>query len=521
MASTLVCGKYIICSVTGTDSAEVVYDGAVFQRDGEIIDIGRYEDLRTRYNAEEVIGSPDYVVMPGLINSHFHVGLTPFQLGQADMPLELWLASKMGTRDVDPYLSHLYGAVQMIQSGTTTVQVIPGIIVQVMPGASAPVDLDATEKILKAYQDSGMRVSYGAAIRNQNYLVSGIEGGEENFTAQLPVDLAKRFESFMRKSYLPTEEHIAHVEAICSKYADNSNNRIRVMVSPSNVHRCSDDLLLALKQVAQKHKVNIHLHLQETIYQKLYGLHAWGKTPLQHLQDLGFLGNEVTCAHSVWVTDEDIEVMAATGTNVCHLLSSNLRMQSGIAPVNRFLEAGVRVTLGTDEATINDDKDMFQEMRLALKLHRVPGIENKPPTAYQIFQMATMNGSYDCGFGDCIGALKPGKRADMVLVNLKNIEEPYLDPDVSIVDAIVQRGRSIDVDTVIIDGEVVLRGGRLTRVDSEALFRELKESLNRPLLPHEIERRELSRLILPYLRRFYAGTMDRISPVHYYYNSRS
>jgi len=513
MASTLIRGRYIVCKVTGSTSAEVISDGAVFQRDGEIIEVGRYDDLRARHTAEEVIGSPNYVVMPGLINAHFHVGLTPFQLGAPDLPLELWLPVRMGSRDVDPYLNHLYGAMQMINSGTTTVQVLSG--------ASTPVDLKAAEHILKAYQDSGMRVSYAPGIFNQDYLVAGARGGEEDFISQLPDDLARRFKSFTARTYFSTEEHISNLEDICAKYAGNDYQQIRVTVAPSNVHRCSDDLLLALKQLAMRHNTGIHIHLQETVYQKLYGLHAWGKTPLQHLYDLGFLGSEVTCAHCVWVTDEDIEVIAATGTNVCHLASSNLRLQSGIAPVNRLLEKGVRVALGSDEAGINDDKDMLQEMRLALKLHREPGMENVPPTGHQVFQMATVNGAYDTRFGDCVGTLEPGKRADIVLMNLRNIEEPYLDPDVSIIDANVQRGRNIDVDTVMINGEIVLRDHRLTRVDSESLFKELRKSLTQPLLSHEVERRGLSRQLEPYLRRFYAGTMDRLSLPHYYYNARS
>ena len=233
------------------------------------------------------------------------------------------------------------------------------------------------------------------------------------------------------------------------------------------------------------------------------------------------MGPEVTCGHSVWATDEDLEVMAATGTNVCHNASSNLRLQSGIAPLGRILEAGIKVAIGSDEAGINDDKDLFQEMRLVLKLHRVPGIDLVPPTAYQVFEMATVNGAYASWFGDRIGTLEPGKRADMVLLNLQNIEEPYLDPEVSIVDAVVQRGRSIDVDTVMVDGEVIMRNRQLTRVDKEVLFSELKKALDRPLSTDELGRRELSRLAEPYLRRFYEGTMPRDAIPYTSYNARS
>jgi cytosine/adenosine deaminase-related metal-dependent hydrolase len=176
--------------------------------------------------------------------------------------------------------------------------------------------------------------------------------------------------------------------------------------------------------------------------------------------------------------------------------------------------------MGSDEAGINDDKDLLQEMRLVLKLHRVPGIENLPPTAYQVFQMATVNGAYASWFGDRIGTLEPGKRADMVLLNLQNIEEPYLDQEVSVVDAVVHRGRSMDVDTVMVEGEIIMRDKQLTKVDKEGLFTELKTALDRPLSPAEAERRELSRLVEPHLRRFYAGTIPQKTTPHTSYNAR-
>ena len=516
MVSTLVRGKYVISKITGPGSAEVVTDGAVLQRDGQIIEVGGYQDIRSRYPSEEVIGSPSYLVMPGLVNDHFHVGLTPFQLGAPDLPLEMWSLARIGTRSIDPYLDQLYGAVQMIESGTTTVQAIHS------PGRGLrSVDLEVADKVIKAYQDSGMRVSYAPSIADQNSMVAGAGGGEEEFAAQMPGDIGDRYRSFMGRSYLPVSEVMPILEEICSKYGDNRLERVQVTIAPSNVHRCTDEMLVALKEMATRHSTGIHIHLQETVYQKLYGLNAWNKTPLQHLHDLGFLGPEVVCGHSVWATEEDLALMAATGTNVCHNASSNLRLQSGIAPLGRILDAGIRVALGSDEAGINDDKDMFQEMRMVLKLHRVPGIDHTPPTAYQVLQMATVNGAYASWFGDRIGTLEPGKRADLILVDLRNIEEPYIDPEVSVVDALVHRGRSIDVDTVMVDGEIVMRDRQLTRIDKEGLYKELKEVLDRPLTAQEVERRELSRLVEPHLRRFYLRTMPQDAVPHTSYNARS
>lgn len=448
-------------------------------------------------------------MMPGLVNSHSHVGLTPFQLGVHDQPLELWGLARLGGRDVDPYLDHLYAATQMIESGVATVEVMQGA------------DVELAEKIIKAYLDAGMRVSYGASVRDQNYLAAGAQGGAEDFLLQLPTELAKRFKSFMSRACLSTEQNVSNLQRLCGKYADNQNERVRLSLAPSNVHRCSDELLVQLKELATKHKVGIHIHLQETESQKAYGLRVWGKTPLQHLNDLGFLGRDVTCAHCVWVTEEDIRTMSDTGARACHLASSNLRLRSGIAPINRLLQMGIRVSLGTDEAGINDDKDILQEMRLVLNLHRVPDAEGSFPTAYQVFQMATENGAYVTGFGDRIGTLAPGKRADLVLLNLRNIESPYLESNVSALEAVVQRGRSLDVEMVMIDGEVVFRDRQSTRVDKEAVCKEISKSLSRPLQAHELEAKEFSDQLAPYLRRFCAKTARREPRPYYHYNARS
>ena len=516
MASIIVRGKYVIVNIIAHIAAQVISDGALLVQDGEISELGAYQDLKAAHPEAEVIGSPNYLVMPGLVNDHFHVGLTPFQLGVPDLPLELWGIARLGTRYVDPYLDQLYGAVQMIESGTTTVQAL-----HTNRLGGPPNDLAVADKVISAFLDSGMRVSYAPLVANQNALVSGPGGGEEDLAAQLPGELAERFRSIMARAYQPVQEVVDQLEEVFSKYGGGKYERVRVTLAPSNVHRCSDDLLMALKDMATRHRTGIHIHLQETVYQKLYGQAAWGKTPLQHLHDLGFLGPEVTCGHSVWTTEDDIVLMAATGTNVCHNASSNLRLQSGIAPLGRLLQAGVRVALGSDEAGINDDKDLFQEMRMVLKLHRVPGIENKPPTVYQVLEMATANGAYSSWFGDRIGSLDVGKRADLVLLDLRNIEEPYLDPEVSIVEAAIHRGLASDVDTVMVDGEIIMRDRKLTRVDKEDLYKELAKDLDRPLRPDEMERRQLSWQLEPYLKRFYEGNVSQDLTPHTVYNTRS
>ena len=341
---------------------------------------------------------------------------------------------------------------------------------------------------------------------------------DEGFLATLPAELAQGIQAYLGPKWVTMEDYISLCAALIGR---NRSNRMKIFISPGNVQWCSDTLLRELKDFATSYSTGVHIHLQESVYQKMYGERQWGKSPLAHLYDLGFLGPEVSCAHGVWLTDSDMDLLAETGTIISHNPSSNLRLKSGIAPLNRMLEKGVTVAIGIDEAGINDDNDILQEMRLAQKLHRVPGVASPSPTSHQILHLATANGARATWLDDSVGTLQPGKRADMVLVSLERMVEPYLHPDTNMVDALLYRGRGLDVDTVIVDGEVLLRNRRFTRLDKEDITARLKESLGIPLRPHEEKRAELGRMLVPHVQRYFEQWSLTEGAPHYVYNERT
>lgn len=500
VASSIIRGKYIICKVLSRTEAQVISDGAIFQQDGKIVAIGTYDEIASQYEADEILGSANDVVMPGFVNSHHHVGLTPFQLGSPDHPLELWFASRMAARTVDPYLDTLYSAFEMLESGVTTVQHIHGW--RKGPASSWPA---ITEKILKAYEDIGMRVSYCFAVRDQNRLVYE---PDEDFVAKLPPSLAPDMEEYLKAQAVPVQDYMDFFENLWKQWNREADGRIRIQMAPANLHWCSDDALMVQKEYADKFGVGMHMHLLETAYQKEYAHRRAGKSAVRHLYDMGFLGPHLTLGHGVWLSEEDIELVKETGTMICHNASSNLRLQSGIAPLNHFAKHGVKVGIGLDEAGINDDRDMLQEMRLVLKLHRVPGMDELVPTSPQVFQMATEHGAETTGFADTIGTLEVGKAADLVMMNWHHIAYPYLDQDVPVVDAVIHRSRMAGVDMVMVNGEVVLSQGQFTRVDKQALLAELADSLQVPFTPEEERRRQLSEEVFPYVKGFYDGWLN-------------
>ncbi len=514
MPSSLIRGRYVVARVTGRDAAEVLENSAVFQRDGVIVDIGPYETLRERHRADEILGSSDHVVLPGFVNAHHHVGLTPFQLGSPDYPLELWFASRLGARAVDPYLDTLYAAFEMLESGITTVQHLHG-----WRGAPVARVREAADRILEAYAAVGMRVSYSYMLRDQNRLAYEADA---EFVRRLPPDLARDVDALLTGQVIPVADQLDLFRNLWEAHGRNGRERVRIQLAPANLHWCSDAALAALAELSARHGVGMHMHLDETAYQREYARRRTGGSGAEHLDRLGLLSPRLTLGHGVWLNERDVERVAGRGAMICTNPSSNLRLRSGVAPLNRFLAAGVRVGLGLDEAGVNDDRDMLQEMRLALRLHRVPGMDDDVPTSAQVFRMATEDGAATTPFGDRIGILAVGRAADLVLLRWRHVAHPYLEAGTPVLDAVVHRARASAIDTVLVAGEVVLRDGRVTRVDKAAALDELAATLRQPLTPEEEHRRRLSRAVFPHVRRFYEGWLDPDSLDPFYrQNSRT
>ncbi len=498
MPASLIRSRTTITRVLGREAVEEVAGGAVLQEGGIIQAVGPFEELARRYPDAPVIGTGQEVLIPGFVNGHHHVGLTPFQLGSPDMPLELWFVTRMVSRTLNPYLDTLYSAFEMIASGVTTVQHIHGW----QTGGQAEVEASARE-VIRAYQDIGMRVSYCYAVRDQNRLVYGEDAA---FVASLPSALRAPMERWFDRFQLGLEGCMELFASLHGGFA--GQERVRIQLAPANLHWCSDAALAALAEASERFDVKLHMHLVETAYQKAYAQRRGGDTAVAQLERFGLLSPRMTLGHAVWLTEADIDRVAASGTCICHNCSSNFRLRSGVAPLNRFEASGITTAIGLDEAGINDDRDMLQEMRMVLRAHRTPGMDDDVPTAAQVLRMATAGGARTTGWGEQLGTLEVGRAADMVLLDWQQISYPYLDAETPLVDALVLRAKSGGVRTVLCDGEVIYDGGRFTRVDRDGALRALHEDLSRALAEDELERRALSKALLPHVRAFYRGYFD-------------
>jgi 5-methylthioadenosine/S-adenosylhomocysteine deaminase len=498
MPVSLVRSRAMISRAIGRHAWEETADGALLQEDGVILALGTYADLKARHPGVPVIGTGDEILVPGFVNGHHHIGLTPVQLGSPDMPLELWFITRMVIRNLDLYLDTLYSAFEMIASGITTVQHIHGW----MPGTFNEVEA-RSEQVIRAYEDIGMRVSYCYAVRDQNRLVYQ---ADQEFIAGLPPALQDPMKRWFERFKMNLDDSMGLFANLRRKH--QNKRRVKIQLAPANLHWCSDRALALLSDASKTHGVPMHMHLLETPLQKEYARRRGGGTAVEYIDRFGMLGPHLTLGHGVWLSEKDIDRLAETGTCVCHNCSSNFRLRSGVAALNHFEAKGITTAIGLDEAGINDDRDMLQEMRMVLRAHRVPGMGDEVPTMAQVFRMATDGGARTTGYADTIGTLAPGKAADLVLLDWNRIAYPYLDAETPLLDAVLQRAKSDAVKLVMCDGEVIYRDGRFTRVDRDGALKALHDDLQKALSDDEVERRKLSKALLPHVKNFYRDYFD-------------
>ena len=506
-AATLVRGRYVLARAEHDGTATLLIDAAVaISADGSIIETGSFDDLRSRHPAADIIGDGSHFVLPGLVNAHHHGrGVSYMQLGQPDGALETWLNLAWGRKPMDSYLMGLYTLMQQLRSGTTAV----------MFNQAGP--LSEAEGTLTAFREVGMRTAFSIGFRSQCFLVYG---DDDEFLAGLPDDLSQTARAVVEGSRVAFEDNLNLVLDLHERYEKPDPQAVRILLSPSGYHWADEDTLRRIVDTARDNNMGIHTHVLETVYQRLYANRTTGQSPVKRLADLGMVGPGVSYAHCVWVTEDDIRILAETGTSVSHNASSNLRLHSGIAPVRTMLDAGVNVGIGTDSVGINDDDDLLQEIGLSQRLHRVPGLDNRHVTPGELLHMATLGGAKALTLDDHIGSLEPGKRADIVMLNWDRVSYPYLDSELDPLEVLVSRARGRDVRTVLIDGRVVYNNGEFPTLNVPAITMRIQEALQDGPPPEVLTRRQAAKELDPYIRAYYRDWQLPEGPQHALRNAR-
>ena len=473
--------------------AGTIEDGAVCIQGDRIVAVGAYDQLCKDFSAGKILGSNHHLVIPGLVNAHDH-GRAPstLQLGIPDDQLELWILDLLRLPGVDPYLSVAFACLQMIESGVTTVA-------HSFYEGKAGRYGSALADTVRAFEESGMRAGIVLSILDQSIIETLLNG----LVPGLPDDLQVSVQGFLQDRQRVTVEE--YLEVLREWHDKQQNERVWVMTGPVSVHWCSEDLLLRIWQEAEALGMGIQTHLLESPYQQREALARYGKSALEYLADLGLLSPRLSCAHCVHVNERDIELLAANGASVVHNAGSNLRLGNGIAPINTMLRQGVNVALGLDSQTLNDDEDMLQEMRLVATLHGALSDDVHRFDAGRILGMASINGARALGIDDNLGALAPGKKADLVLLDINKLHGTCVNPHADVADLLLHRGKAGNVETVIINGEIVMEEGRHTRLDKENLQLELVKQLARQTGNSEKNLSAMIAELKPHARKLICG----------------
>jgi 5-methylthioadenosine/S-adenosylhomocysteine deaminase len=263
---------------------------------------------------------------------------------------------------------------------------------------------------------------------------------------------------------------LEYTEALIRKWKDHP--LISVAVSPHSIYACSADVLTSARALADKYGVMYHIHLAETAKEFEECMKEHGRTPAAYLEQLETLNERTVAAHGVHLTEQDIGILAKKKVKVAHLAGSNLKLASGIPPITKMLSRGVCIGIGTDGAASNNNLDMFGEMDLTAKIHKVTDMDPKAADAYTVLRMATVDAAEALGLGHMIGSLAQGKKADICIVDAR---KPHMVPLYNPVSQLIYAAECGDVRDVVVNGRVVVRNREVLTLDVQALMEKMQQ----------------------------------------------
>jgi len=365
------------------------------------------------------------LVLPGLINTHTHAAMTLFRGLADDLPLMQWLESYIFPAEarMDAAFVHTgarLACAEMIRAGIT---------------CFCDMYLFAHE-VARAARDCGVRAVVGEVLYD-----------------------------FPSSNYGPIEAGFAYTRELIETW--RGDPLVSVAVQPHAPYTCRPELLREADRIARHYDVPLVMHLAETDGETRQIQERYGLRPVAHLDRLGLLHANLIADHAVWLTADEIALMAQRGVRVAHCVESNMKLASGVAPLPELLAAGVTVGLGTDGCASNNDLDLFGEMDTVAKLHKVQRLDPTVMDAATVLRLATIEGARVLGLAHRIGSLETGQRADLIVVDTR---QPHLTPLYNPVSHLVYAARSADVRHTVIDGRLVMRDRRLLTIDLASLL---------------------------------------------------
>lgn len=414
------------------DHQNTILDQSAIAINGNrIISVGKKEELAKQFRAKKTINAEDSLIMPGFVNCHTHAGMTCFRGIADDLELMDWLnnyifpAEAKNVNKELAYWGSLLACAEMIKSGTTTF-----------------CDMYIFEdETARAAKEAGVRCLVGEVLFD-----------------------------FPSPNVKSPEEGLAYTRMLIEKWQDDP--LVNIIVEPHALYTCSPSLLYDAQKLAHDYKVPIGLHLLENKAEKEQLRQKFDKEAVSFLKDGGYLHERLIAFHCVCLSESDISLFADYGCKVSHNPASNMKLASGIAPVPEMIEAGISVGLGTDGCASNNTLDMIREMSMTAKLHKVTKLDPTVMDAQTVVRMATIEGARTLGMDKITGSLEAGKKADIIIIGLN---KPHLTPLYNEYSHLVYAAGGSDVDTVIINGKLVMENRRLLTIDENAVMQKVRE----------------------------------------------
>ena len=414
------------------DSSNTCLENAgIAVHDSVIIEIGKKEDILKKYAARELINAEGSLTMPGFINTHTHAAMTCFRGIADDLELMDWLNNYIfpaEAKNVNEHLAYwgsLLACAEMIKSGTTTF-----------------CDMYIFEdETARAAKEAGMRCLVGEVLFD-----------------------------FPSPSCKTPEEGLAYTRRLAEKWQDDP--LVNIIVEPHALYTCSSSLLQDAKKIADDHHLMRGIHLLENQSERDQLQDKFGKSAVSFLQDIGYLNDRLLAFHCVCMSREEMELFAKHNCKVSHNPASNMKLANGIASVPEMIEAGITVGLGTDGCASNNTLDMVRDMSTAARLHKIAHLDPTVMDAKTVVRMATINGARALGMERFVGSLETGKKADIIIIGLN---KPHLTPIFNEYSHLVYAASGADVDTVVINGKVVMKDRRLLTIHENDVMDEVRE----------------------------------------------
>jgi 5-methylthioadenosine/S-adenosylhomocysteine deaminase len=397
---------------------EIINGAVAINRD--IITAVAPADEFNDWSVSQLIDARGGIIMPGLINSHTHAAMTCFRGLADDLQLMNWLndhifPAEAKLDDQKVYSGTLLACAEMILSGTTCF-----------------CDMYLFEDaVARAAKDAGMRAVVGEVLYD-----------------------------FDSPNYGPIENGIGYTQKLIDSWQEDP--LISIAVEPHSGYRCGPELLKKAFKLSQSHNLTFVIHLAESKSEVEQIKERFGRTPVEHLAELGILAPNVLACHCVELTENDIALLQRFDVKVAHNAESNMKLASGVAPIPRLLDEGICVGMGTDGCASNNDLDLLQEMDSVAKLHKAKSLDPTVMDADTVLKMATIMGARALGLEAVTGSLEKGKKADLIIVDTN---KPHLTPMYNPVSHLVYAAKGSDVTTSIINGTVVMNDGRLKTMD--------------------------------------------------------